>query len=182
MNIQFVPHREYSVLPLERPTVEYLVWKSGQFTVWSHGTQIHLADKMQSQSGAGQRSTNFWPLKFVNVQAEQRYKCLTKGKCFTIGETTGTITSYERCSSMSNDWPMNSLDMGMSPAGDSGRTMYKRSLLKRNRPFRSTLMMTMMMIKGSKVIILGWRKGAAVVSSQPTFYIHAAVYTLVFAC
>jgi hypothetical protein len=150
--------------------------------VWPHGTQIHLVDKMPSQSGAGQRSSNFWPLKFVNVEAEQRYKCLTKGKCFTIGERTGTTTSYERCSSMRNDRPMNSLDMGISPAGDGGRTMYKRSLHERNRPFRSTLMMTMMMIKVSKVIILGWGKGAAVVSSQPALYIHAAVYALVFAC
>jgi len=44
------------------------------------GTQIHLVDKMQSQYEAGQRSSNFWPLKFVKIQAEQQYKCLTQGK------------------------------------------------------------------------------------------------------
>lgn len=87
------------------------------------GTQIHLVDKMKSQSETGQRSSNFWPLKFVKIQAEQRYKCLTWGKWSNNGERTGTFTSYEWCSSISNDRPMNSLDMGMSPAWDGGRTM-----------------------------------------------------------
>jgi hypothetical protein len=70
------------------------------------------------------------PLKFVNVKAEQcclghRYKYLTKGKLFNIGERNRTIASYERCNSTTNDRPMNSLDTGMSPALDVGGKIYK---------------------------------------------------------